>query len=195
MRDLATKATNVNPHIQAINALVDKLAHANRKVEEYQIAIGQHIKAIRLAEPNNWESIVKTECRLGRTRSYELMAIADGKSVEQARADTARRVREHAARKREARPLANGRRELVAAQNRLATTCAAYETQIDRFKIELAELKDQKALRAELHAQRAALEDIDRLAGEVRALNTHPEHNRDAITEKINQLKTSPRAR
>ena len=72
-----------------INGLTDQLKHANRKAEECQIAIGQHLNTIKAARPDDWEDIVKAECNVGRARAYELMAIARGtKTVEQTRAQT-----------------------------------------------------------------------------------------------------------
>src|SRR2546427_7242166 len=83
---LADKIKNVD---YKINRLTDQLEHAKRKAEECQIAIGQHLKAIKAARPDDWEDIVKAECNLGRTRAYELMAISGGtKTVEQTRAQT-----------------------------------------------------------------------------------------------------------
>jgi hypothetical protein len=88
-------APPIRDHVKAINALSAKLERAEAKVEQYQIAIGQHIKAIKLASPDDWKNIVKAECDLGHSRAYELMAIADGtKTVEQVRADNAGRKRE-----------------------------------------------------------------------------------------------------
>ena len=71
-------STNVTQRCHAINALVTKLEHAERKVDEYQRAIGQHIAAVKTARPDDWQKVVKTECKLGRSRAYELLAIADG---------------------------------------------------------------------------------------------------------------------
>jgi hypothetical protein len=90
-------SANVTQHCRAINALSSKLEHAARKVEEYQTAIGQHIAAIKKARPDDWEDIVKAECNLGRTRAYELMAIASGtKTVKQTRAQTnIRKIKHH----------------------------------------------------------------------------------------------------
>ena len=83
---LTDKIKNVD---YEINGLTDQLKHAKRKAEEYQIAIGRHLKAIKAARPDDWEDIVKAECNLGRTRAYELMAISGGtKTVEQTRAQT-----------------------------------------------------------------------------------------------------------
>src|SRR6516225_472534 len=68
---LTDKIKNVD---YEINGLTDQLKHAKRKAEEYQIAIGRHLKAIKAARPDDWGDIVKAECNLGRTRAYELMA-------------------------------------------------------------------------------------------------------------------------
>jgi hypothetical protein len=76
----------------------EQQARARRaQVEEYQTAIGQHIAAIKKARPDDWEDIVKAECNLGRTRAYELMAIASGtKTVKQTRAQTnIRKIKHH----------------------------------------------------------------------------------------------------
>lgn len=103
-------STNITQHCRAINALVTKLDHAERKVDEYQRAIGQHIAAIKKARPDDWEDIVKAECKLGRSRAYELLAIADGrKTVEQTRAEKAESVR-----RLRARPLRSGRKATTA---------------------------------------------------------------------------------
>src|SRR5262249_42215737 len=82
----------IRDHVNAINALSAKLAHAATKIEQYQTAIGQHIKAIKLASPDDWENIVKNQCHLGRSRAYELLAVADGTktSAEVASATTER---------------------------------------------------------------------------------------------------------
>jgi hypothetical protein len=88
-------AASVAHHVEAIRALADKLAHAEAEVEQYQIAIGQHIRAIKEARPDDWEEIVRTECDLGRSRAYELLAISDGtKTAAQVRSETnARKVK------------------------------------------------------------------------------------------------------
>jgi hypothetical protein len=115
MSDEAAVAVSVAEHCHAINALVDKLEHAERKVDEYQRAIGQHIAAVKEARPDDWQKVIEVECKLKRSRAYELLAIADGrKTVEQVRAEVAKRVRKHDERKREARPLANGQEATTA---------------------------------------------------------------------------------
>jgi hypothetical protein len=74
---------NLTHHIKSINALAAKLERAEVKVEQYQVSIGQHIKAIKAERPDDWEKIVKEECNLGRRSAYDYIAIADGtKTVE-----------------------------------------------------------------------------------------------------------------
>jgi hypothetical protein len=51
-----------------------------------------------LAASNEWETIVREQCGLGRSRAYELMAIADGKTtLEKVRATTNERKKVHRA--------------------------------------------------------------------------------------------------
>jgi len=78
---------DLSSHVRAISALVTKLENAERKADENQRSIGQHIAAMKKERPNDCETIVKAECNLGRRRAYELLTIADGtKTVEQVRA-------------------------------------------------------------------------------------------------------------
>jgi hypothetical protein len=75
----------VEHHVKHINALAAKLERGEAKCEQYKVAIGQHVRAIK-AEHEDWEAIVRDRCNLGRSRAYELMAIADGtKTDEQVR--------------------------------------------------------------------------------------------------------------
>src|SRR6516164_2447920 len=86
-------AISVDAHIAAINALVIAL---EQLTDETEAEIGQHISAIKVAEPNDWEAIVKARCGISRSRAYELMAIADGaKSTEQTRRETNARKLKH----------------------------------------------------------------------------------------------------
>jgi hypothetical protein len=95
----------VAEHCRRIKALSAKLEHAENKVEQYQVAIGQHIAAVKEAEPKDWQVTIEAQCGLKKSRAYELLAIADGrKTVEGVRADTAKRVMKHA----KSFPLANG---------------------------------------------------------------------------------------
>src|SRR6516225_4508346 len=66
-----------------------------QKTAEIEKEIDRHILAIKTAEPNNWEAIVKARCGISRSRAYELMAIAEGvKTTEQCRRETnARKIK------------------------------------------------------------------------------------------------------
>src|SRR5262249_44265538 len=79
-------STSVAEHCHAINALVTKLEHAERKVDEYQRTIGQHIAAIKKARPDDWQQVIEAECKIKKSRAYELLRIGDGhKTVEETR--------------------------------------------------------------------------------------------------------------
>jgi hypothetical protein len=93
-----------------INALVTKLGHAERKIDEYQRSIGQHIATIKKARPKDWQEIIEARCNLKKSRAYELLAIADGrKTVEGVRAEKAESVR-----RLRARPLRSGQETATA---------------------------------------------------------------------------------
>ena len=80
----------------AINALSTKLEHTQKKAEQYQVSIGQHIEAIKKAQPKKWQQIIAKECRIKKTRAYELLRIARGnKTAEQIRGDANRRKIKH----------------------------------------------------------------------------------------------------
>ena len=99
-------STSVAEHCHAINALVTKLEYAERKVDEYQRTIGQHIAAIKKARPDDWQQVIEAECKIKKSRAYELLRIGDGtKTVEETRAKTTERSRRH-----RAIPLRNGKR-------------------------------------------------------------------------------------
>ena len=87
-------AAVVAGHTTAINALTPKLAKAEARALQYQVAIGQHIAAIKAARPDDWLEIVRDQCHLGRTRAHDLLSIADGtKTVEEINAGAAERMR------------------------------------------------------------------------------------------------------
>jgi hypothetical protein len=101
------KQANVDEHVRKINVLVEKVDHNEDKIEQYYRSIGQHIAAIKSEKPDDWLTIVGTQCNLKKTRAYDLLAIANGtKTVEQVRGATALRVRE--SRKKEL-PLRSGK--------------------------------------------------------------------------------------
>jgi hypothetical protein len=81
-----------------IRALVEKGDRAAEKAEQFYKAAGIHIKEIKQKQSEHWETIVREQCGVGRSRAYELMAIADGKTtLEKVRADTNDRQKVHRA--------------------------------------------------------------------------------------------------
>jgi hypothetical protein len=93
---------------RTIKALVSKGDKAKEKAEQFYIAAGQHLKTLKKNYSKSWaewELLLREKCKLGTSRASELMQIADGrKTVEQIRANTAKRVMKHS----ESSPLANG---------------------------------------------------------------------------------------
>jgi hypothetical protein len=63
-----------------VKALIEKGDRAAEKAEQFYKAAGIHIKEIK-EQSEDWETIVRERCGLGRSRAYELMAIADGKTT------------------------------------------------------------------------------------------------------------------
>jgi len=183
--------TSVDAHVGAINVLITKLKAVTTKFKEItaeiEEAIGQHIKAIKIAEANNWEDVVKARCGLSRSRAYELMAIADGtKSVEQVRYETNVRKIRH----RQIKPSVPGTdgKELAAEVNaKIVSLEAGHKRQIARFEAEIARLSDASALSFERDALLAALNQVDELLIEIRGLNRHFTENRISIVSKINR--------
>jgi hypothetical protein len=178
-------------HIQSINILVPALKKAKhnyvRDREQLLVAIGEHILAIKAAAPNDWEMMVKAKCGLSRSRSYELMAIADGtKSTEQTRRATNARKIKHRENNQVVRS-GTDKKEQAAATTQMAELQAAHARQIDRFKAEIAQLSDAEALRFERDQLRAALSKIDKLLAEARGLTEHFVYNRSDIIAKINR--------
>jgi hypothetical protein len=81
-----------------VKALVEKGDRAADKAEQFYKAAGIHIKEIKEQCPLNWEGIVQHRCGIGRSRAYELMAIADGRTtLEKVRASTNDRKKVHRA--------------------------------------------------------------------------------------------------
>jgi uncharacterized protein YdaT len=63
-----------------IKALIEKGDKAAEKAEQFYKAAGIHVKEIK-EQSEDWETIVREQCGLGRSRAYELMAIADGRTT------------------------------------------------------------------------------------------------------------------
>lgn len=96
-----------------IVVLVTKGDAAREKADQFYIAAGIHLKELRERKPagSAWAEYVKKKTGLGKSRSYELIAIADGRAtVQETRARTAERVQKHA-KAQQQRPLANGQDE------------------------------------------------------------------------------------
>jgi hypothetical protein len=192
-------AASIDAHVEAINILVAKLKQMSGEVEE---EIGRHILAIKAAEPNDWEAIVRARCGISRSRAYELMAIADGvKTTEQTRRETNTRKIKYRANQAvrsgtDKKELATTdtkiielkvahKRELADARAQLDEREEVHERQIARFENEIARLGDARDLSSERDRLRKALGEIVELLTEIRGLMTHSERNRTAITTKI----------
>ena len=189
---LSTGAASVDTHVAAINILIPKLRQITGELEQ---EIGHHILAIKTAEPNNWEAIVRARCGISRSRAYELMGIADGtKTTEQTRHETnARQIRR---RQKQAvvRDVTDSnivelkaahQRELADARMESAELQDACERLIVRYENKFAELSDARKFDSERNQLRKALDEIAELLAEMRGLMTHAERNRTAIATKI----------
>jgi hypothetical protein len=88
--------------IKTIRTHIEKGDKAAEKADQHYIAAGQHLKTLK-AQHNGpwkeWEALLKDKVGIGKSRASELMAIADGRTtVEEVRADTAKRVADSKAR-------------------------------------------------------------------------------------------------
>jgi polyhydroxyalkanoate synthesis regulator phasin len=169
---------NVDFHVKLINDLVSAIPKARADIAQCKLLIGQHIKLIREARPNNWIEIVKSECNLGRRSAYNYLAIAEGKPAEQHRAENRERVARH-------RALRNAQNGVDVKQAQIDKLNAL----VDCLKAEIAELKNEKALQTENQAQRIALEKISTRLGEAHALAAHLNQNRNAVLGKMGSAK------
>jgi hypothetical protein len=87
-------APTVNLLARKIKVLLEKGDRAADKAQQFYVAAGQHLKELKAQWPNEWEQIVREQCNLGRSRAYEIMAIADGRTtVEKIRAVDAEKKR------------------------------------------------------------------------------------------------------
>lgn len=85
-----------------IRALVAKGDDATGKAEWHYRAAGAHLRTLKEQMPvgTTWERFVKAKCKLSRERADELIRIADGRTtLEKVRADTAKRMQEHRAKR------------------------------------------------------------------------------------------------
>jgi hypothetical protein len=97
---------NLKQRIRAIKSLQTNIDKDQSKIEQREIAIGQHIKAIKAEFPKRWTVIVKDACGIKRSRAYEYLQMAGGRPVEAVRHATTERSKKK--RKNNARPLRNG---------------------------------------------------------------------------------------
>jgi hypothetical protein len=69
--------------VKTIKTLVEKGDHAKEKAEQFYIAAGQHLKTLKEQCPSAsaWEELVRRKCDLERSRAYELLQIADGRTT------------------------------------------------------------------------------------------------------------------
>jgi predicted RNase H-like nuclease (RuvC/YqgF family) len=158
-----------------------KLDKAAEKIEQYQIAIGQHITAIKAARPDDWLQIVETECGLGRSRAFELMAIADGrKTAAQTRAANTERKRKERSRESETSRIRSDIGELELARDHFAGELRLAERKISELESKNEDLQAQLLFECKLR------EGIIELLHEARGLACHP-NNRDALVRKLDQ--------
>lgn len=67
--------------ITTIKAHIAKGDKAAEKAEQHYIAAGQHLKTLKAAHTgtwDEWETLLKTEIGIGKSRASELMQISDG---------------------------------------------------------------------------------------------------------------------
>jgi hypothetical protein len=95
--------------IRAIKAHIERGDKAKDKAEQHYISAGQYLAKLKEHSPDQatFLTIVKEKIGLGKSRTYELLQIADRtKTVGEIRVDTAKRVMKH-----KSCPLANGQDE------------------------------------------------------------------------------------
>jgi hypothetical protein len=88
--------------ITTIKAHIAKGDKAAEKAEQHYNVAGQHLKTLKAAHAgtwDEWETLLKTEIGIGKSRASELMQISDGtKTIKRVRADTAKRTADAKAR-------------------------------------------------------------------------------------------------
>jgi hypothetical protein len=110
-----------------INTFLKRAEEADARAEGFRVIAGQYIREAKALWPDHWLQIVEEDCGLGRTRAYEILAIADGRTtIQEVRAKIATRVKRHATK---SRPLANGRADGDGVDTMKAAHAAAAEAQ------------------------------------------------------------------
>lgn len=108
---------------KTIRALIDKGDHAAEKAEQFYVAAGIRLRELRERKPAGtaWPEYVKAKVGLSKSRSNELIALADGRAtLADQRADKAESVRKV----RADRPLRSGQSLSSGHSNGLAVTTA-----------------------------------------------------------------------
>jgi hypothetical protein len=72
--------------VRTIKVLVSKGDKAKEKAEQFYIAAGQHLTALKEAGAHKasgmtWDAYVSERCKIGKSRAHELMLIADGRAT------------------------------------------------------------------------------------------------------------------
>jgi hypothetical protein len=91
----------IKAHLAKADQCLVKAIQQDRKAEQHHIAAGQHLKTLKDMSPDQatFLEVVKAQIGLGKSRTYELLQIADGtKTVEDINSAAAERMREIRAR-------------------------------------------------------------------------------------------------
>jgi hypothetical protein len=99
-------AMNEAEHFRRAKAHLEAGDRATAKGQEHYVSAGQHLRAIKDLSPDQATFLEKVEAKLGlgKSRTYELLAIADGtKTVEDSNAGAAKRMRDMRARRNSVR--------------------------------------------------------------------------------------------
>jgi hypothetical protein len=80
--------------VKTIKAHIVRGDQAKDKAEQHYIAAGQYLKTLKetCSDQAAFLAIVQEEIGLGKSRTYELLQIADGRPLKDVRADTAKRT-------------------------------------------------------------------------------------------------------
>jgi hypothetical protein len=79
-----------------IKAQIEKGDKASEKAEQFYKAAGLHLKELQNRKPDGvkWEKYVKDQCGIGKTRAWQLIQLADGRTtLDKARTETRERMR------------------------------------------------------------------------------------------------------
>jgi hypothetical protein len=79
---------------QKISICIEKAETAVKKAEQFYTTAAQHIRTLQEQFKQTWQLLLKEHCGFGRTRAFQILAIADGRaSVEAIRDGNAERQR------------------------------------------------------------------------------------------------------